>query len=41
MSFLPPVHVSARREGQLVRILQGAMVAILVIGLWQGTLVSP
>lgn len=36
MSFHTPVHVSARRESQLVRLLQGAMVAILVIGLWQG-----
>ncbi|MGA9402100.1 hypothetical protein [Haladaptatus sp.] len=36
MSFHSPVHVSERREDQLVRLLQAAMVAILLIGLWQG-----
>ncbi|WP_227379592.1 hypothetical protein [Haladaptatus halobius] len=36
MSFHTSVHISAHREGQLVRLLQGAMVGILVIGLWQG-----
>ncbi|WP_227356178.1 hypothetical protein [Haladaptatus salinisoli] len=36
MSFHTPVRVSARREGQLVRLLQGAMVGILAIGIWQG-----
>ncbi|RBI63879.1 hypothetical protein DMJ13_05035 [halophilic archaeon] len=35
MSFRTRVHVSGRRKGQLVRLLQLAMVGILVIGLWR------
>ena len=39
MNFHTLVDVSARREDQLVRFLQGAMVGIFVIDLWQGNAV--
>ncbi|EFW91487.1 hypothetical protein ZOD2009_14006 [Haladaptatus paucihalophilus DX253] len=36
MSFHTPVSLSARRESQLVRLLQAAIIGILAVGLWQG-----